>query len=518
LLDRFLTQRDDAAFEALLKRHGGMVLGVCRRILRNEADAHDAFQATFLVFIRKAATIEPRAMVGNWLYGVAHRTSLKAKAMNRQRDAKERLGAARRTDLARDEALLELQALLDQELSRLPDRYRAPVVLCELEGKSLKEAARQLDCPPGTVASRLARGRELLGRRLTKQGLALSGGLLALALAREAAAAVVPTTLHASTVQSALVLAAGTTAATGIISANVASLLEGVLKSMLLTKLKSVVAVMAVVALVGTGGTVATYRAVGAEPTVARHVALQSPAAAQDENPKPAKSKDDKPPSAERTNGYLGVMLKDDDDKRTVLVHEVFPDSPAAKAGVRADDIVLKVADKSVSDTGAAVDILKKLKPGDKVALQLKRGDKELAMTITLGKWPADFPKDGSPKPKSPPQAKNEAGFLGLILDYDANNKTVVVHELYPDSPAVKAGCKAGDVILKVDKADATDAEGVVKQLSGLHEGDKVTLRIKRGEKEMDLTITAAKRPADFGTKEEQAARDLFSTVVPATT
>src|ERR1700687_3261978 len=98
LLERYLSERDDAAFEAILKRHGAMVLGVCRRILRNEADAHDAFQATFIVFVRKATSIHPRGMVGNWLYGVAHKTSLKAKAMNRQRSAKELLGKSGRCD------------------------------------------------------------------------------------------------------------------------------------------------------------------------------------------------------------------------------------------------------------------------------------------------------------------------------------------------------------------------------------------------------------------------------------
>src|SRR5258708_9397867 len=123
LLNRFLMERDETAFEALFKRHSPMVFGVCRRILGNEADAHDAFQATFLVFMRKAASIEPRAMVGNWLYGVTHRTSLKAKAMNRQRRAKEQLPAAARGDESREQALLELQELLEQAVGRLPETY-----------------------------------------------------------------------------------------------------------------------------------------------------------------------------------------------------------------------------------------------------------------------------------------------------------------------------------------------------------------------------------------------------------
>src|SRR5262245_9639058 len=168
LLGRFVDERDEAAFESLLLRHGAMVLGVCRRILRIEADAHDAFQATILVFLRKAGSIQPRAMVGNWLYGVAQRISLKARSLGRMPVISEADAVRESRYAARDQA--ELRDLLDWELSRLPDKYRAPVVLCELEGRSIKEAAQTLDCPAGTVASRLARGRDLLAKRLRRQG------------------------------------------------------------------------------------------------------------------------------------------------------------------------------------------------------------------------------------------------------------------------------------------------------------------------------------------------------------
>jgi RNA polymerase sigma factor (sigma-70 family) len=498
LLDRYLSERDDAAFEAILQRHGAMVLGVCRRILRNEADAHDAFQATFLVFLRKAPSIRPRAMVGNWLYGVAHKTSLKAKAMNRQRSRKELLGKSGRGDEARELALLELQALLDQELSRLPDKYRAPIVLCELEGKSLKQAAQQLDCPQGTVASRLARGRQMLARRLTLQGLSLSAGVLPIALAREAASACLPKSLFACTVQSALALAAGQVAPLGAIPTKVVSLTEGVLKTMLLKKLKLLVLTLTVVTLVGTGGTLAAYRAAGAEQELTTKSAPPQAVAEQPEKPKVEKQKGQPAKPEERTYGYLGVMLKDDDEGK-VLVHEVFPDSPAAKAGVKADDVVRKVADKEVKDANGAVGILKSLKPGDKVALLLKSGDKERELTITLGKWPTDLTDEGRPKTSDTPPAKKEPGYLGLILQDDKDKGTVIVQKLHPDSPADKAGLKPDDVLLKIDKADVTDAEGVIKQFANLKEGDKAALRIKRGDKVIDVTVTAAKRPADFG-------------------
>ncbi len=144
LLECFIARRDESAFEALLRRHAPMVLGVCRRTLRHEADAEDAFQATFLVLVRKAGTIRPRTLVGNWLYGVARTTALKAKAMRSKRRVKEKTAGTRPKPETPPEVWRQLETVLDQELQALPDRYRAPIVLCDLEGKSIKEAARQL--------------------------------------------------------------------------------------------------------------------------------------------------------------------------------------------------------------------------------------------------------------------------------------------------------------------------------------------------------------------------------------
>ena len=186
LLEAFVSARDEGAFEELLRRHGPMVLGVCRRVLGSPHDAEDAFQATFLVLVRKAAALTGRATVGNWLYGVAYHTALKARAANARRRLKERQGGEmRRQEVPPEQVWNELRPLLDQELSRLPDKYREAVVLCDLEGKTRKEAARQLGWPPGTLACRLARARVLLARRLTARGLALSGGALAAALLGE---------------------------------------------------------------------------------------------------------------------------------------------------------------------------------------------------------------------------------------------------------------------------------------------------------------------------------------------
>jgi RNA polymerase sigma factor (sigma-70 family) len=241
-----------------------MVWAVCRRVLRNEADAEDAFQATFLVLVRKAACIVPRAMVGNWLYGVAHNTALKAKAMNRKRREKERqAGTMPRPDGA-DEGLQKLRARLDVELSRLPDKYRAPVVLCDLEGKTRKEAARQLGWAEGTVAGRLARARAMLAGRLSGHGPVLSGGALAAALAQDAAGASLPAPLVISTIRATALFATHQALTTGALPAKVVALTEGVLKTMFLTKLKTVTTVLLAVALGSTLATAVGLRAMAA--------------------------------------------------------------------------------------------------------------------------------------------------------------------------------------------------------------------------------------------------------------
>jgi RNA polymerase sigma factor (sigma-70 family) len=172
LLRRFAQHRDEAAFAALVERHGPLVLAACRRVLGTVQDAEDAFQATFLVLARKAATIRDPNLLGNWLYGVASRIARKARAsLNRRRRHEKR---ARLLSLSQAPPAVEsndLRPLLDQELSRLPERHRAAVGLCYLEGKSNAEAARLLRCPTGTVKGRLARARELLRRRLVRRGL-----------------------------------------------------------------------------------------------------------------------------------------------------------------------------------------------------------------------------------------------------------------------------------------------------------------------------------------------------------
>jgi RNA polymerase sigma factor (sigma-70 family) len=262
LLESFLAQRDNCAFEALLRRHGPMVLGVCRRVLGNVHDAEDAFQATFLVLVRRAASVYPRRAVGAWLYGVAYRTAMKARVMAARRRAREKRVAQRCSQSrTKSEVWDELSALLDYELSRLPEKYRTPVVLCDLEGRRRKDVARQLGWPEGTLSGRLARARALLARRLSRRGVALSGGALAAVLSQSAASASVPVPLTVSTTKFAALLAAGH-AAVGAIPAPVAALTEGVIRTMSMIRLKIVTLVLVMAATLGVGvGTVAVRQA-----------------------------------------------------------------------------------------------------------------------------------------------------------------------------------------------------------------------------------------------------------------
>src|SRR5262245_31207258 len=178
LLGAFLSCQEESAFRAMVDRHGPMVMGVCRRVLRNVHDAEDAFQATFLVLARKAASIAPREFVANWLHGVAYRTALKSRARNARNTSKlrmyERIMAMPKQATVTDATWHDLEPIIDEELERLPKNFRAPVVLCDLEGKSRKEAARRLGWPEGTVSGRLARARKLLAKRLTARGMTLS--------------------------------------------------------------------------------------------------------------------------------------------------------------------------------------------------------------------------------------------------------------------------------------------------------------------------------------------------------
>jgi RNA polymerase sigma factor (sigma-70 family) len=317
LLQAFVQQKDDSAFEVLLRRHGPMVLGVCRRVLRHHHDAEDAFQAVFLVLARKADSIVPREMVANWLHGVACRTAWKVRTSTARRRVRERQVTAmpEPETAVVDDGRRDWQPLLDQELSRLPGKYRVPIVLCYLEGKTGKDAARQLGWPEGTVASRLSRGRALLAKRLRRHGLALSAGSLAAVMSQPVAFATVPASLASTAIKAAGLLAAGQALTTGLVSARVGAVTEGVVKAMFLTKLKTGLALLLAVGVLGAGlGVALTYRADAAGPvTPARGAERKSdkdsplgtrqPGAQGDGKQEEKPGQDNSPPSSDDLRG-----------------------------------------------------------------------------------------------------------------------------------------------------------------------------------------------------------------------
>jgi RNA polymerase sigma factor (sigma-70 family) len=265
LLRQYFAHRDEAAFAALVRRHGPMVLAVCRRLLRRVEDAEAAFQAAFVVLARKGIRVAERQTVGGWLHGVAYHVALNVRKRRARCQAKERQVEIMPHPLVMpEEDQSELLAVLDRELARLPEKYRLPVVLCELEGRSRKEAARQLGLPEGTLSSRLATARKTLAKRMAAHGSAVTGASLTALFALDAGAAVVPGPLVASTVR----------AAGGVVSAGVVALAEGVLKAMLLTKIKAAGLVLLLAASVGAVGL--TYRTATAQAGPAAQTAAKA--------------------------------------------------------------------------------------------------------------------------------------------------------------------------------------------------------------------------------------------------
>jgi RNA polymerase sigma factor (sigma-70 family) len=254
LLGRFAEERDESAFEALLRRHGPLVWSVCRRVLADEHAAEDSFQATFLVLVRKARSVSKKASIRSWLHGVALRVALRARQQEQLRRCREQETPIRRSG---DASWQDMRPILDEEIQRLPEKYRLPVILCYLEGQTNDEAARLLNCPRGTIATRLARARERLRSRLLHRGLTLSAGTMVAILTDDAMSAAVPSLLRAQMVKSLLL---------GAASGSIITLSEGVLYAMFLSKIKMTTAFVLMLAAIGSAGVGAFFLRAQAPP------------------------------------------------------------------------------------------------------------------------------------------------------------------------------------------------------------------------------------------------------------
>jgi|SRR5579884_4051342 len=332
LLELFISERDETAFALLLRRHGAMVWSVCRRILGNAHDADDAFQATFLVLVRKADSIRPREAVGNWLYGVACRTALEARGRLARRRAKEQ--SLQDVPLLEDkpeEPWQELWPILDSELSRLSDKYRLPIVLCDLEGRSRKDVARQLAIPEGTLSSRLATARKKLAVRLARYGFVVSAASLGILLTEKAATASLSPFLLSATTKAAMLLAAGPAVAAGVVSATVSSLTEGVLKAMFIAKIKTATLVLCGVAAfgVGTGGVYYQTQAGAAD-------SLQVDRVAQENRRSTAEPRDREIDKLKRENQQLRDMLERERNRKEAFREKVHTIENNIRKSVRA--------------------------------------------------------------------------------------------------------------------------------------------------------------------------------------
>jgi RNA polymerase sigma factor (sigma-70 family) len=251
LVERFAVEGDEAAFAALVHRHGAMVLNVCWRVLQNDSDADDACQATFMVLARKASSILKKDSVASWLHGVAYRAASNLRKEVMRRRAREGQAAASKSGPKSEVTWREVQTILDEEVQRLPEELKGPVLLCYLEGKAHNEGAQQLGCSLTTFRGRLERGREVLRKRLTQRGVALSGALLAAVLSEKAASAAVSDSFLSILIKRALAIET----TKGVASAHVLSIAQGVMQTMFWNKLKiGVVAALLFIITVGLSG------------------------------------------------------------------------------------------------------------------------------------------------------------------------------------------------------------------------------------------------------------------------
>jgi RNA polymerase sigma factor (sigma-70 family) len=329
LVERVLGQRDGAALQAIVHRHGAMVYRVCWRVLRHTQDTEDAFQATFLVLAQKLRTVRKHASLASWLHGVAHRISVKARGQAAARCRRESRASSPETRPPDDATSKELLSVLDAELSRLPDKWRLPLVLCYLEGRTQEEAAQRLAWSKSTLRSRLEEARDTLARRLSERGITLTTALAAVLLSDCVASAAPAPELLDRAVEAVTHVAAGQAPATAT-SAPVAALADGAVKAMYITKLKTIAVVLAAAVLVGSGIGTVSLPALQAKPTE-----QHDPVAEPKPSHRPA-AKDD--PVAKLVEQLGGPEFADREAAQKALRELGVKANPALRAGLKSEN------------------------------------------------------------------------------------------------------------------------------------------------------------------------------------
>jgi C-terminal peptidase prc len=478
LLERFVSQQDEAAFEALVHRHGPMVLGLCRRILRHAHDVEDAFQATFLVLVHKAGSVRKRASLGHWLYGVAYRTALQARTDVARRRVHERKGATMAiSEPVPDLLWQELRSVLDEEVNRLPEKYRAPIVLCYLEGRTYEEASRQLRWPKGTVAIRLARARERLRANLVRRGVGLCGAGMA---------APVAASLLASTVQAATLTATGQTTLAALLSARAIALSKAVLGAMCMTTIKTTLTVCLALAAAAIGPGLFLRQGLVAKQSTGSPTAV-SQAAANPQLPEPpgGTAKDgskestyDPGPLAQRCWAIMDLVEKthlQPCPRRDMILAGAAAVLNAAKVTPPAD---LERRASEVASGEQLATFLSEIWPGN-------GQDPKLETALVEGllkKIPGDAQLLTATDARVASQlSSNRYVGIGVQLAINKEEKVPQIANPFRGGAARKAGAVPGDLLLEVDGKSTHNVEmaKVVDWVRG-EEGSSVTIVVRK--------------------------------------
>jgi C-terminal peptidase prc len=493
LLQRYVAHRDEAAFTALVERHGPLVLRVCRRLLGQAEDAEDAFQATFLVLARRAGSVRWRDSIHGWLHEVASRLAAEVRVKAERRRCHEAQAAARvPASTWPDHAARELGAVLDDELHRLPERLRTPLLLCYLEGRTSDQAARQLGWSLRTLERRLARGRALLRARLTGRGITLSAALLAPTLGRSAA---VPSLLTVKTIKSAIAFASGTDS----VPESAAALAQAMLRGMVMTRVKWAAVIVLVLGTVA-GATVLTHQPFGA-----------SAVAGGEERTKPAAAaisgKDEASQDVPRKPTAFADRLWTIMD----MVRQKHPEPPARPEMILGAVQALYKAtkDQQPEDLKSRVGKLETREQFNALLREVwpKGADEmrtEVLQSAVLDGLLATLPGSGVFLP--PDQVKAaEAGSanryvgIGIQLRIHPDLKLPQIVTPVGNGPARKGGVEPEDLILEVDGKSTRDVPlgKVVQWLRG-DEGTSFTILVRAPDSEKTRTLKFTRTVVPF--------------------